>query len=227
LPEGVSSWDNVKGNITSVRFDSSVTTVGTFAFKNTTSLVSVDMPNVTNIADQGFYGATALSNVDIPNLRLIGNVAFYGATSLTSIDIPNVTSIGDQAFAFAGLLTNVDIQPNITRIGVNAFNGTHLNDLNCLGTTENCATIKDLMQSQGATFDDSQFHIIDKPTANCSGYSNGTCSACKIGFDLSNNSCICHNGGASIGGTCFPRRYTPAEAAELVGESNTILLYYK
>jgi hypothetical protein len=31
----------------------------------------------------------------------------------------------------------------------------------------------------------------------------------------------------SVGGECLPKRYTPAELAKVVGESNTILLYYK
>jgi hypothetical protein len=39
---------------------------------------------------------------------------------------------------------------------------------------------------------------------------------------------ICNNPSYKAeNGICWRKRYTPAEAAKVVGESNTILLYYK
>jgi hypothetical protein len=203
----------------------SVTTIGRGAFGYAPSLTSVSMPNVITIDYGAFASSTALENVDMPKVETIGQAAFHSTSALTSVNIPNVKSIGYIAFHGSSALTNVSM-PSTTEVVNPAFNMS-LNDVNCLGTTEECAALKSIMKSNIPYFYDSKFYTVETPTTNCGSYSQGACNTCRKGFDLSQNGCTCHNGGTPIGGTCFPRRYTPAEAAELVGEKNTIYLYYK
>src|ERR1019366_6238186 len=68
-----------------------VTSIGSYAFQNYTSLTSVTIPNsVTNIGRNAFQGCTRLTSVTIGNsVTSIGNYAFYYCYSLTSVTIGN------------------------------------------------------------------------------------------------------------------------------------------
>ena len=104
---------------------SSVTTIGSSAFSNCTSLTSVTIPNsVTSIGDGAFWCCTNLTSVTIPrSVTSIGSGAFQYCSSLTSVTIPNsVTSIGGGAFGGSGL-TSVTIPDTVTVIGDGVFRG--------------------------------------------------------------------------------------------------------
>ena len=110
----------------------SVTSIGNYAFRNCTSLTSVEIPNsVTSIGNYAFRNCTSLTSVEIPNsVTSIGNYAFRNCTGLTSVEIPNsVTSIGGGAFYECFSLTSVEIPNSVTSIGGGAFYG-------CTGLTE-------------------------------------------------------------------------------------------
>ena len=70
-----------------------VTTIGTWAFSDCTSLTSITIPDsVTRIGDDAFYGCTSLTNITIPDsVTTIGNSVFYGCKSLTDIRFYSVT----------------------------------------------------------------------------------------------------------------------------------------
>lgn len=88
----------------------SVTSIGSYAFRNCGGLTSVTIPNcVTSIGYSAFYECSGLTSITIPNsVTSIGSSAFEGCTSLTSVTILNsVTSIGGGAFASCTSLQKV------------------------------------------------------------------------------------------------------------------------
>ncbi|MGM9820441.1 MAG: leucine-rich repeat protein [Candidatus Onthomorpha sp.] len=102
----------------------SVTSIGSSAFKNCSSLTSVTIPNsVTSIGGSAFAFCSGLTSVTIPNsVTSIGNNAFGDCNNLTSITIPeSVTSIGNYAFYGCSNLTSITIPNSVTSIGNNAF----------------------------------------------------------------------------------------------------------
>jgi hypothetical protein len=128
IPDSVTSIGNfafAETSLTSVRIPNSVISIGDGAFYET-PLTSVTIPDsVTSIGYSAFAGAS-LTSVTIPNsVTSIGEDTFHG-TSLTSVTIPNsVTSIGDRAF-YETPLTSVTIPDSVTFIGEWAFAETPL-----------------------------------------------------------------------------------------------------
>ena len=102
----------------------SVTSIGSYAFADCSSLTSITIPNsVTSIGDDAFYGCRSLTSITIPNsVTSIGDGAFSRCSSLTSVTILNsVTSIGDYAFYWCTSLTSITIPNSVTSIGRHAF----------------------------------------------------------------------------------------------------------
>ena len=103
-----------------------VISIGNSAFKNSTSLTSVAIPDgVTKIEGHAFYGCTSLATVIIPEgVTSIGTSVFESCTSLTTAIIPEgVTSIGTNAFKSCTSLTYIELPSTLTSIGSSAFAG--------------------------------------------------------------------------------------------------------
>ena len=103
---------------------SGLTSIGSSAFENCSSLTSVTIPNsVTSIGPDAFRYCSSLTSITIPNsVTSIGSDAFRGCSSLTSVTIGNsVTSIGFSAFIGCSKLTSVTIGNSVTSIGNYAF----------------------------------------------------------------------------------------------------------
>ena len=76
------------------------------AFKDCTSLTSVDLSSLTTVSNEYamntvFYGCTNLTSVDLSSLTTISGQnamdgAFNGCTSLTSVDLSSLTTISGQ-----------------------------------------------------------------------------------------------------------------------------------
>ena len=101
-----------------------VTSIGSGAFENCTSLTAITIPNsVTSIEHRAFFGCTSLTAVTIPDsVTYIGDSAFGICTSLTTVNIPDsVTSIESGAFGECTSLTAVTIPDSVTYIGNGAF----------------------------------------------------------------------------------------------------------
>lgn len=103
--------------------NSRVTSIGSYAFDNCTSLTTASFPNVTLIGGNAFSGCTRLTTVSFPNAALISGSAFYNCTSLTTANFPNVASISGNAFRSCTSLTTASF-PNVKSInGGYVFNG--------------------------------------------------------------------------------------------------------
>lgn len=91
----------IKLDIKKIIVPCNVTTIGSYAFYNCSSLTSVMIPNrVTSIGRYAFYKCSCLTSLMIPNsVREIGYCAFVGCTRLTSVTIGNgITHIKPNAF---------------------------------------------------------------------------------------------------------------------------------
>ena len=121
--------------LTSITIPNSVTTIGDYAFSNT-SFASIKIEEGNPIYNSRencnaiIETATntlicGCANSIIPNgVTTIGDHAFYECTGLTSITIPNsVTTIGDHAFYECKSLASVTIPNSVTTIGYWAFEG--------------------------------------------------------------------------------------------------------
>ncbi len=146
---GGQPWLNKGVDIISVIIEEGVTSVGSGAFRNLTTLESVVLPEtLTRMGEAAFYGS-GLKTVEIPaslwtiqpytfknctnltsvtfhegNLEKISDGAFYG-TGLTELVLPDCLDILD-VFAFKGCdkLTDITIGSGLTELREAVFYGT-------------------------------------------------------------------------------------------------------
>jgi len=132
------------GKAGSYTIPTSVTSIGSGAFQNCTSLTNVTIPtSVTSIRDYAFSGCTSLTAITVDVLNSVyssvAGVLFnksqttlveYPGGKAGSYTIPNsVTSIGSGAFAYCTSLTSVTIGNSVTSIGSSAFYNTSLTSI--------------------------------------------------------------------------------------------------
>ena len=100
--------------------------------------------SVTSIGSSAFRGCTSLESITIgDSVESIGKWAFGNCSSLTSVVIPNsVTSIGFNAFEGCTSLTSIVLPNSLESIGTSAFyNCTSLTKVNYLGTIDGWVSI--------------------------------------------------------------------------------------
>ena len=103
-----------------------MTSIGTNAFQNCTSLASITFPEgVVSIGDNAFKRCTGLESITFPSsLKSLGMTAFSGCSSLKSVTFPDgMETIGNGAFSLCSSLTEVSIPSSVTSIGMSAFGG--------------------------------------------------------------------------------------------------------
>ena len=89
-----------------------------------TSLESVSLPKATNVGDGAFKDVSSLTSVDLPSVETVGDCAF-GFTSLESVSLPKATYVGDGAFCDVSTLKTLDL-PNVETVDSMAFGRTAL-----------------------------------------------------------------------------------------------------
>ena len=93
-----------------IPMDGSVTSIGSFAFRENSNLANITIPNsVISIGTGAFYGCSGLTSVAIPDSVItIGDGAFYECKGLTSVSIPSsVTSIGMSVLRYCNNLKEI------------------------------------------------------------------------------------------------------------------------
>ena len=121
-----------------------VTSIGSSAFYDCSSLTSISLPeSLTSIRDGAFSRCTGLTSIDLPeSLTSVGEYAFASCTSLTNIILPeSLVSIGDGAFSWCFSLTSISLSKNQTHIGDHVFNDC--SSLTSIGLPENLTSIGD------------------------------------------------------------------------------------
>ena len=80
--------------------DSSVTSIGNFAFEGRSGLTSITIPDgVASIGERAFSNCSGLANITIPNSVIhIGEEAFFNCNGLKKVSVPKETKIGVCAF---------------------------------------------------------------------------------------------------------------------------------
>lgn len=97
--------------ITSVTMASSVKSVGRFAFYNCTALTMLDLGKVKEIGTSAFERCSALTSVRLPgSLTVLGANAFYRCESLLAVTVPSsVKEMGDCVFGYCTSLQSASV----------------------------------------------------------------------------------------------------------------------
>ena len=110
--------------LTSVRFESEVTTIGTRAFENCTNLALTELPEtITSLGTYAFNGCSNLALTQLPSgLLAIPSTAFKGCKKLAITSIPiSVTSISVNSFHSCTGIVNLHIKNGAITYGYSSF----------------------------------------------------------------------------------------------------------
>ena len=97
-------WGEYADLIETVVIEEGVNAVGQMAFYELKNLKTVVLPaSVGEVRNYAFKNVTTLQSINLENISIIGEGAFYGCSSLTEVNYPAFTTVGDWAFAHSGI----------------------------------------------------------------------------------------------------------------------------
>lgn len=111
-------------NISEIKFNQSLQSIGSFAFANCAVLDNVVLPASLNVIGEGaFYGCNNLKTFTMnEGLETVGNSAFYRCTALVDVTISSsVKTIGGAAFSDCTALKELVVPEGVKSIGKFAF----------------------------------------------------------------------------------------------------------
>lgn len=117
-------WKQFSNEINVVILPKDLTSIGSFAFYDCSSLKAISIPDtVKTIYEKAFYNCTSIRFVDLSDtLSHIGKSAFYNCEKLESISLPDsIETISDKAFYLCRSISNVMIPQNVKQLGKQAF----------------------------------------------------------------------------------------------------------
>ena len=100
--------------------DNAVTSVGSYAFRDCTSLTTANFPAATSVGSYAFSSCSKLATANFPAATSVGSSAFQSCNALTTLDFPAVTKVEGYAFRQCALLTTLDF-PVANNIDDRAF----------------------------------------------------------------------------------------------------------
>lgn len=126
-----------------VYISASLTEMGSYAFANSPELTQVVFGDgATVVGDYAFVNIDNssvgtmdyLASVTLPStIKSIGQYAFAGNTVMSEIDLSGVETIGDYAFYNTTALTSVTLGKAASYIGISAFEGSAVSDIDLSG----------------------------------------------------------------------------------------------
>jgi len=118
----VSPWYLYRKNITTVKMDDDITTIGQDAFLNCTNLKKITLPeNLTKIGAYAFHNCSSLASIQIPNnVTNINMSAFYSCIGLKWITLGSkVSYLGEKVFFGCNNLENIYVyKSNTSYLGI-------------------------------------------------------------------------------------------------------------
>ena len=95
--------------------------IGSQAFENTSSLVSVSIPNAVKIQNRAFYNGKKIKELNLDHVKEIETEAFYQCNALTALNVPKVLKIGKKAFYGSKNLKELQLPATLETLGDSAF----------------------------------------------------------------------------------------------------------
>lgn len=136
----------------------SVTIINNFAFCDCSSLASITFPSVTRIEQQAFTSCGELTSVDFPLVTYLGDYAFSSCEKLASANFSLVTRINQFTFGYCLLLASADF-PSVTRIDDYAFSGCSKLTTLILRNTDAVCTLSSTMAFESTPIDSGTGYI--------------------------------------------------------------------
>lgn len=128
IPEGVKSIGRAFygfKSLTSVKFPSTLETIGDQAFANCTSLAEIEIPASVQSMGSVFFSCTGLKKVTFQGgVKEFTGMTFYGCKALESVNLSEgVEKIGKMVFSSCAALTTISIPSTVTMVDMMAFDG--------------------------------------------------------------------------------------------------------
>lgn len=101
----------------------SVTEIGSSAFRGCTNLTTASFPEVTTIRPDAFNSCYALVSVSFPKVKSVYATAFSSCYSLPNFPFEGITTLSNGAFFRCSELTEVNLSTYVNAIQSNTFNG--------------------------------------------------------------------------------------------------------